>query len=651
MTAPPEIPRTRFRIGDVDVLPDRDLLKRGRDGVHVQPRVMDVLCLLASRPGEVWSREALVDAIWKVEHGGDESLTRSVSRLRAALRVLGEASCIETVPKRGYRLKAPVESLNAPERPPAAPAPPPAMQAPARFARRAAMAAIAATAGVAIAVAALRLDLEAPGSEDAVDARVTIIDRIELGAVRTPGRDETLVNTADRLEAMIADSFAEAALDFVRAGHEASNRPTPEFALQPVLESESEGMAARVELVEQASGAVLWTLASDLARDADRDTLAPLATKIAEVIACGLEFRRAHGAPPLETLRWYLQLCEAGFNQDAFVAIHAFTRRILESDPDNTHARALHAVVLAYYARYEIHSPADRTTSLRAARELAHSALEVDPDNGMARLAIAYAQTTDRYRIEVDRVLSEVFSRGWPPPIYVTAYAALLREVGRLAEARRLLAQASAIHPSRSVSRATLALMLAMNGDMSAARAEFARAASANPTPSATVWYQVISELFYGDADRALAALRAGAPGDGTTPPTSEINCFIAAGRLREEARSDVDAIVEACADTQPDYRARILASVGAIDEAYAVVEEMAERGLPHTALMFFYPEMREFRRDPRFWPLARRFGLVEYWLETDEWPDFCDEPDLPYDCETEARAVADGAPGRDAGL
>jgi hypothetical protein len=29
--------------------------------------------------------------------------------------------------------------------------------------------------------------------------------------------------------------------------------------------------------------------------------------------------------------------------------------------------------------------------------------------------------------------------------------------------------------------------------------------------------------------------------------------------------------------------------------------------------------------------------GLLEYWLTSDEWPDFCEDPDLPYDCRSVA--------------
>lgn len=63
----------------------------------------------------------------------------------------------------------------------------------------------------------------------------------------------------------------------------------------------------------------------------------------------------------------------------------------------------------------------------------------------------------------------------------------------------------------------------------------------------------------------------------------------------------------------------------------------------------FFMPEFRSFLRDPRFWPLAARTGLVDYWLDTDQWPDFCFEPDLPFDCKEQA-AAARAAKGEQTG-
>jgi hypothetical protein len=40
---------------------------------------------------------------------------------------------------------------------------------------------------------------------------------------------------------------------------------------------------------------------------------------------------------------------------------------------------------------------------------------------------------------------------------------------------------------------------------------------------------------------------------------------------------------------------------------------------------------------DPRFMDVAFRSGMLTYWRKSGQWPDFCDDPKLPYDCRREA--------------
>jgi len=79
---------------------------------------MDVLMFLASRAGTVTSLEELMTAVWKGVVVSDGSVYLAISQLRQAL---GDAangvSYIETVPKRGYRLTVPVESMSFDEPP------------------------------------------------------------------------------------------------------------------------------------------------------------------------------------------------------------------------------------------------------------------------------------------------------------------------------------------------------------------------------------------------------------------------------------------------------------------------------------------------------------------------------------------------------
>jgi hypothetical protein len=50
-----------------------------------------------------------------------------------------------------------------------------------------------------------------------------------------------------------------------------------------------------------------------------------------------------------------------------------------------------------------------------------------------------------------------------------------------------------------------------------------------------------------------------------------------------------------------------------------------------------FEPGMQPAQRDPRFWTLAARLGLIRYWRIRGVWPDFCQEPSLGFDCATRA--------------
>jgi len=73
---------------------------------------MDVLYCLAKNASNVVSRADLIESVWKVEYGGDESLTRAISILRKTFTTGGvDETIIETIPKRGYRLAKSIKEL------------------------------------------------------------------------------------------------------------------------------------------------------------------------------------------------------------------------------------------------------------------------------------------------------------------------------------------------------------------------------------------------------------------------------------------------------------------------------------------------------------------------------------------------------------
>jgi DNA-binding winged helix-turn-helix (wHTH) protein/TolB-like protein/tetratricopeptide (TPR) repeat protein len=99
-----------FRVGDRLVSPKLHRLVRDGKEIRIEPKAMQVLVYLASRPGEVASRDELLRAVWPDTFVTDDVLKRCVSDLRKALGDTRDSPLfIETIPKGGYRLVAPIE--------------------------------------------------------------------------------------------------------------------------------------------------------------------------------------------------------------------------------------------------------------------------------------------------------------------------------------------------------------------------------------------------------------------------------------------------------------------------------------------------------------------------------------------------------------
>jgi TolB-like protein/DNA-binding winged helix-turn-helix (wHTH) protein/Tfp pilus assembly protein PilF len=104
-----------FRLGRWTVNPSHSSLWDGEATTHVEPKVMGVLVALASRNGNVVTRDEFIQEVWMGRVVSDEVLSRCISLLRSALHDNPrEPEYIQTVPRIGYRLVAPVEPVEQP---------------------------------------------------------------------------------------------------------------------------------------------------------------------------------------------------------------------------------------------------------------------------------------------------------------------------------------------------------------------------------------------------------------------------------------------------------------------------------------------------------------------------------------------------------
>jgi tetratricopeptide (TPR) repeat protein len=75
--------------------------------VELPPRAFQVLCELARRPGQLVTKDALIDAVWGHHHLNESALKNIVSQLRQALGDdAQEPRIIQTAARRGYRFIA-----------------------------------------------------------------------------------------------------------------------------------------------------------------------------------------------------------------------------------------------------------------------------------------------------------------------------------------------------------------------------------------------------------------------------------------------------------------------------------------------------------------------------------------------------------------
>jgi adenylate cyclase len=116
---PPETPSNGtsyhpFRVGDWNVEPAAGQIGRGGTWVKLEPKVMEILSYLASRQGELVTRDDLERDIWRGAIVGYNSITSAIIKLRRALADdARKPRYITTVPKRGYRLIAVVQDPTA----------------------------------------------------------------------------------------------------------------------------------------------------------------------------------------------------------------------------------------------------------------------------------------------------------------------------------------------------------------------------------------------------------------------------------------------------------------------------------------------------------------------------------------------------------
>ncbi len=102
-----------FQVGPWLVKPSLNTISCNGTTARLEPKVMQVLVCLAGHPDEALGKEELVRAVWPDTFVSDDALKHCISELRRVFEDdAREPRIIQTIPKHGYRLLAPVQPVN-----------------------------------------------------------------------------------------------------------------------------------------------------------------------------------------------------------------------------------------------------------------------------------------------------------------------------------------------------------------------------------------------------------------------------------------------------------------------------------------------------------------------------------------------------------
>jgi len=413
-------PNPALRVGEWRVDPALDEIARDGQVVKLEPRTMALLMYLAERAQQVVSAEELLEHVWRGVVVAPGSVYQAVARLRRMLGDVSEApTYIATIPRKGYRLLAPVSRWAEPvaqataspaaDAEVAAPAPPTQSQpsAPGRNTRAATLLRRGAWAAGAVLViaAGLLLWLGSPESlrrlltGHPAPRSVAVLPFLALGGSADDeylgyGLSEDLINTLANVAGL---QVAARTSSFLFAGKGGDLRQIrSQLNVDAVLEGSIRRADGRVrivaELIDARSGYHLWSQAfernagqlyavQEEIADAVLEHLDPALTRRAS--ASDPRRARDNGAAYNEFLRGrYLleQRTEMGLTQ----AVEHFQRAIALA-PDYALAYSGLADAKALLAQYAAH---DDPTLLEEARSAAQRALSLSPDLAEAHASL-----------------------------------------------------------------------------------------------------------------------------------------------------------------------------------------------------------------------------------------------------------------------
>jgi DNA-binding winged helix-turn-helix (wHTH) protein/TolB-like protein len=633
-----------FRLGGLSVRPStREIIASGQSEI-IEPRVMQVLVVLAQACGAVVSRDRLIERCWGGRIVGDDAINNCVGKVRGLAALTPDPAFeIETVPRVGYRLVA-APSNDDPVNPviaqtavtPAEAASLDGSPGEAKFSlRRTAMFAIPVVAVIAAVALLVNAKLVGPSRSPPtpvapLQTTVAVLPFTPLYADRNAGV------YADEISSDIADTLGQTDLNIISPALSFRFRGDAKAGAARALHADilvngdvrrvgdTFHVAIRVEDV--ASGLVL--LSKDIVGPTAQAANLPdrVATFIAGALGFDVSIRALNSSkrwdPRIRTgiLR---ALFQCPHRQDPFCS-YEIGRKLVSMAPDNAIAQTILATETTNIL--DQLPGRERKPAASRARNAAWSAIRLDPHFGEPYIALSQlAPSIAATEFYLRRGLAAD-----PDSLSVAGYlSALLYSTGRSEEGLAVIQRVAARYKFEDSSSTNQIWPLLALGRTNQAVEIAKRARRLWPDTWLFVLMSFDAAAFGGDPAAAEAMLNDPVTGPILHSRGDPETIVYVVSALRTRRAEDVARFSRDCATVSGEYfRTHFcllgLTMLGHIDEAFRLppVED--------TEQVLFWPQTASLRADPRFIALAEKLGLLAYWKAMHARPDFCETEHVP---------------------
>jgi DNA-binding winged helix-turn-helix (wHTH) protein len=619
----------RYRIGEHVLDPRKFELRKGDRVVPAEPQVLSLLILLLENRDRLVAKDELVATIW---HGRAVSDSAISSRIRSARKLLGDDGdaqrLIRTVHGKGFRFVGCVSAEEGESK---------------------AVTSAGAAAG-AVASAPARATLR---------RRTLLVHVLAAGLPLLIGlllwrfwhTNQVTVVVTPTTASPYSDWLARdltaklAMLTGARDGKarllERANGQKPDFRFNIDASADGAKVEGNLVLLDK-DGELLWSKGFGQHRSKLSDLKQQLAFTGGKVLDCAIDtVAKTPARLSRQVIKLYLNGCAAYADSNArnLADIRVMFRSVVDAAPGFEPGWRM--LLLTEAATLEVAHLNPPEANLHRARQTLAEARRVEPS--MAQIfalqgkLVPSTSMTDRIRF-----MEMAVRRAPTDPDIAAMHSSDLFKVGRLNAAVDEAARSVRIDPLSPVNRQTLVIALAMAGRMPEAEHELREAEALWPGSTTLREARFTLHLRIADPSEAIRLRNSGLPMPSMSP---YVGSFLTARSNPTPANVEV-----ALRDAQALYT-RSPSTIAHLSQALAAFHREGElfqillnwpypEKVDQVTGVLFRPAFHNFRRDPRFIRVADRLGLLDYWQSSGKWPDFCFDPDLPYDCKKVASAI-----------